>query len=309
MTINSEARLNPKALMAKVNANPWDAKESLAMVNSDHVEDRIIIAKTGRKEHLDMLTHDQSTLVLKEVAKHGRKENLDAIISNGVYDDHLLAAIAEHGYDQHLGWVLTTSSATSTVVQLAIAKAGAKKHLDKLLTLPLTTEVNIAIAARGYKEHLDSFIGYPAPDSLQAEYLWDAIAEHGYKEHLDALLVNEEACKRVYNKIASFKHIEHLDTLLSLPDANYHLAVAKFGNKEHLDKLVDHDDVRVQVAVAERGFKEHLDKLVSSKHPRTRIEVAKKGYKDHAEILATDLDEDVVNANIRQMIGSAFHNL
>ena len=231
-------------------------KEDLEKYRKSHeARNRVLVAKYGYDEDLDILVSDKYAEVRVGVAKRNRKKDRDTLLKDT--DPTVLFALAsvlpksqipkiQHNNDSH--------------VLYAIMKYADKAYINELIkTVPLDPLVLIELAQRGFPEHFNIVRASTSHTVIREQLRHQRTEDFAYYYDL-----------AIHNRVPDYK-------LLAI--------LVQYANDKYLKKLRTMHNPVVDVALAKRGLKEDLDRLVLSDDESVLKEVALKGREEDAEIL------------------------
>lgn len=231
-------------------------KEDLEKYRKSHeVRNRVLVAKYGYDEDLDVLVSDKYAEVKVAVAKRNRKKDREILLKDT--DPTVLFALAsvlpksqipkiKHNNDSH--------------VLCAIMKYADKAYINKIIkTAPLDPLVLTELAIRGFPEHFNIVRASTSHMVIREQLRHQRTEDFVY--YYDAAMHN------------------------AVPDYKLLAILVQYANDKYLKKLRTMHNPAVNASLAKRGLKEDLDRLVLSEDESILKEVALKGREEDAEIL------------------------
>ena len=231
-------------------------KEDLKKYRKSHeVRNRVLVAKYGYDEDLDVLVSDKYAEIKVAVAKRNRKKDREILLKDT--DPTVLFALAsvlpksqipkiQHNNDPH--------------VLCAIMKYADKTYINEIIkTTPLDPLVLIELAIRGFPEHFSIVRASTSHTVIREQLRHQRTEDFVYYYDL-----------AMHNRVPDYK-------LLAI--------LVQYANDKYLKKLRTMHNPVIDAALAKRGLKEDLDRLVLSEDEVVLKEVALKGREEDAEIL------------------------
>ena len=146
-------------------------KNFTADAHSKFKQNRLLAAKRGYPEDLDILVHDSEFEVRVAVAIHGRPEDLSRLVHDRSYNVRI--AVAGKGRPDDLNILVNDSDSR---VLVAVVEHGRPEDLDKLIHS--SPKVRQAVAKYGRPQDLDILV------NDKDKYVVKAVIQHGREKDL-----------------------------------------------------------------------------------------------------------------------------
>lgn len=258
---------------------PHRRKEDLARYRkSREPQNRVLVARYGYDEDLDILVHDTNWMVRESVAKRGRKKDRDILLKDE--SALVLQALALNLPKKDLPKIQHNND--PGILRNIIHRAE-KAYLDEIINatilsnLPqsITKGLRASFAMRGFPDHLNIVRDTDNPTIIME------VLKH--KRPKDLAYYYERATNRLTNDVdilsimVPYANEEYLEKLRKLNNEKVNVALARRAISKDLDRLILSDNEYVLNAVAYAGREEDADILLDSKYPSVRKTVLSFG--------------------------------